>query len=318
MATVAHAPIRISLSEGNIHNSDILEIAFHLMMGESIIILHTIQNGPLADTVLSKIKELYPINFTEIPDGYLVDIEEKKFTPYSKNTIGGIVAKDIRLARAFIDHKIDFCCGGKELLADVCHLNMLDLSKVVRDLVSVSLNLSDTSNRLPTQDPVLLTKYIQETHHAYIRNNFPMIMSFMYKVSAVHGRQHSELLRIRTMMLELQEELLMHLDKEEQVLFPMIRKLFGAPTEDDAICNIAVTSVQFPIARMISEHESAGEVMHVIEELTNHYTCPTDACESYRFLYDSLKLFFDDLQVHIHLENNVLFPAAVEREHLLS
>jgi regulator of cell morphogenesis and NO signaling len=317
MTSIEQSPAQFFIPNNQLDTKVVEEILFQLMMGREVSIQSLMPLNTFSEMIRSALNSYISVQISSGLEVYRIQWQVGTSKPFALDTVGNIVARDIRLARALIEHKIDFCCGGKELLQEVCTLNMLDISKVVKDLVGQMLSDSNDSFTPLSQDPIALTQYIQSTHHAYIRKNLPLIMSFMYKVSAVHGRQHPELIRMRTLMVSLQDELVTHLDKEEQILFPMIRSLFGSPAPEDSLCNLAVKSVEFPIATMISEHESAGEIMHVIEQLSDSYSCPTDACESYRFLYDSLDSFFRDLQVHIHLENNVLFPAATEREHLL-
>lgn len=302
----------------NVGQSDYKEMAFRMMMRYPVKVLSFYPEDWVRNTLSEGLGSSFPFILKSVPEGFLMEADDSRGLVFSTATVGQIVSRDIRLARAFIDHGIDFCCGGKSLVSEVCTIQMISLDSVVRGLVEIALAGEPDQGNIPSDNPVALIDYIVQTHHAYIRNQFPIIMSFLYKVSAVHGKSHPELIRMRTLVVELEEELLTHLDKEEQILFPMIRQIIQPDCKEESLCGIPVSSVEYPIHRMMEEHESAGRIMHELEEISNQFTVPPDGCNSYRFLFESLKDFFLDLQMHIHLENNVLFPHPILQSRLVA
>lgn len=226
----------------------------------------------------------------------------------NEETIGEIVAKDIRKAEAFKKLGIDFCCGGKktvrEALAEV---------GVSRELFDEELAKAATQqsgvvpHRFDTWKLGFLTDYIHQVHHQYIRENGPILEQLAEKVANRHGAQHPELNNLLQVLQQLINDLYHHIEKEEQILFPLIKQL-----EQNGASS--VSDVDTPIERMEAEHEDAGEELRTLRQLTKDYALPIDACNSYTYLFQKLEEFEADLFQHIHLENNILFPKAIALE----
>ena len=151
-------------------------------------------------------------------------------------------------------------------------------------------------------------------HHRNIRSHGPELLHLLDKVCNVHGDRHPELYKIRTLFHDSLESLYSHLDKEELVLFPYIYEMFKAREEHKHLPDFHCGSIEAPISVMLSEHEAEGERFQHINRLTQNYTVPKDACNSYRLALDRLKSFEKALHQHIHLENNIVFPRAIEME----
>lgn len=230
-----------------------------------------------------------------------------------KPTIGQLVTTDWRKAEVFKKYGIDFCCGGKKTLEEVC------LEKGINSLfVEAELNEIDGRAALPFNfnawDLDFLADYIVNNHHKYVQESIPFLTEVMAKVAMVHGPNHNELVQIKENVDELIDELTMHMQKEEFILFPYIKQLTSAIRFNTPLTPPPFGTIVNPISMMESEHRSAGDALKNIEALSNSFTAPADGCTSYRVLYAKLKEFQDDLHQHIHLENNILFPKAIKLE----
>jgi regulator of cell morphogenesis and NO signaling len=207
---------------------------------------------------------------------------------------------------------IDYCCGGERRLSEACAAAGVPVEKVNAALQS--LNTDSQSRTMPaaqwTGRPLSdLVGHISGTHHVYVRAQIPTITALLDKVVEKHGGNHRELATLRDSFAALGEELTMHLMKEEQILFPYIIR---SDTGGQAAQPSCFGSVENPIRMMRFEHDNAGEALREMRRLTSGYRVPEDACTSYRALYRLLQEFEADLHRHIHLENNILFPRALE------
>ena len=225
-----------------------------------------------------------------------------------EKTIADIVTADIRTASIFKRHGIDFCCGGGKILSDVCKEKKIRVSKITNDIEK--LNSTKNEKNYNKMSVNALIKHIIETHHKYVKEKIPTIKDFAKKVSKVHGINYPETNLIYHLFLRLSDELLDHMNKEEEILFPKIKILIDKTYSKSVFFSYG--TILNPIKMMEMEHESAKKVLKEIEELSNKYTPPLSACNTYRALYNSLEEFQDDLHIHIHLENNILFPKVLK------
>lgn len=227
--------------------------------------------------------------------------------------VGELVATDFRTAEVFRKHKIDFCCGGGISLKEASIKRRIDLSALISELeiVTQAKNSIDNYNAWNLS---FLADYIVNTHHAYLKAKLPEICFYANKVARVHGDRHPELLHILEHVLNINEEMLEHMEKEERVLFPFIKTLESASVSKQSVAKPSFGTVENPIKAMIAEHESAGNEMEEIQKLTNDFTPPGDACTTYRVFFQNLDAFQQDLHKHVHLENNILFPKALSLE----
>ena len=230
---------------------------------------------------------------------------------FEKATVGEIVAADSRAAAVFEQFGIDFCCGGRRSVAEACQTADVDPATVERALETLASDepAAGDITRWPLDR---LIDYIVGTHHAYVRTALPAIARHLTKLVEVHGARHPELIRVADSFERLGSDLLRHMMKEEWMLFPYVRGLALASGESRRPSPFG--SVENPIRMMEREHQEAGDEMRAIRELTNGYTPPSDACTTYRVCLSELARFERDLHQHVHLENNVLFPGAVELE----
>ena len=226
-------------------------------------------------------------------------------------TLGQMVTGDLRKAEVFKKHGIDFCCGGKQTLEQVCAAKGLDLTTIENELEAAAASPGNNALQYNEWPIDFLASYIENTHHAYVKKWLPEIMAYASKVANVHGDQHPELHTIRGLVEEINMELLAHMKKEELVLFPFIKKQVFAHANSTTLPTPSFVNVQNPVSVMEAEHELVGRRLETIRVLSNNYRLPEDACGSYRLLYKMLEEFEADLHMHVHLENNILFPKSI-------
>jgi len=202
---------------------------------------------------------------------------------------------------------LDYCCGGQRPLGDACDLVGIDVAEVIEALAG--LDDGPAPDWVP-MSPALLVDHLEATHHAYLHAELPRIEALADKVVGVHGARHPELVEVARLCTSLREDLEPHMAKEERVLFPMVRELASAVSPPSFHCG----SVANPISMMMREHEQTGSILEALRSQTDGYHAPDDACASYRALYEALDALEADTHLHIHKENNVLFPAVLELE----
>jgi len=228
--------------------------------------------------------------------------------------IGELVANDYRAASVFKKYKLDFCCQGNRTIGEACELKSVDANALVSDLIATTQNVEAGAIDFQTWPLDLLADYIQKKHHRYVEEKSLDIKPYLDKICRVRVQHHPELLEIGEDFTATAGELAMHMKKEELILFPFIKKMEKAKQEGTGLEMPPFGSVQNPIDMMMHEHTTEGERFRKIEELTNNYNPPAEACNTYRVTFALLKEFEADLHLHIHLENNILFPKAIEME----
>ena len=219
--------------------------------------------------------------------------------------------------RTFEKLGIDYCCGGSRSLSDACRHAHVSVDDVVRALEQGSSFKPAAEAGLPefsSGNLGGLIEHILATHHAYVKQEIPRLHQLLHKVVSVHGKAHPELSQIQQIFLEMSSELNSHMMKEEHILFPHIAALESAVKTGRPKPRPAFGTVANPIHMMELEHDSAGDALKSISELSANYTPPEEACFSYKTLFAALKDFESDLHQHIHLENNILFPRAIAME----
>ena len=215
-------------------------------------------------------------------------------------------------ARVFEKFGIDYCCGGARSLAQACSAAKANLQEVAEALEKPQPKSGDRDWRKATLAE--LTKHIVAKHHEYVRQEIRRLIPLSAKVAGVHGKNHPELEEIQSSFQALAEELTTHLMKEERMLFPYMEQLELAGNSGGRRAAPTFGTVTNPVRTMMMEHDSAGELLRKMRQATNDYRLPEDACISFQMLYRALEEFETDLHQHIHLENNILFPRALELE----
>jgi len=233
----------------------------------------------------------------------------------NQTIIGALVAEDYRTAAIFKKHGIDFCCNGNRSIADACIDKKIDAQLLITSLLQTAAHNNSIIADYNGWPLDLLADYIEKKHHRYVQTSIQDIVPFLQKVAKVHGANHPELILVEKLFMESAQELTQHMLKEEKILFPLIRKMV---TNTDGTESGACNTVKSPIQAMMLEHEIEGGRFREIARLTNNYTVPEDACNTYKVTFSLLKEFEEDLHLHIHLENNILFPKAIAMETLLT
>lgn len=221
-------------------------------------------------------------------------------------TVGEIVAESPGLSRVFQRNKLDFCCQGGKTLREACEKKELNLDQIVSELENEGKNQTGDEANPALLPPIELADYIVEKHHGFLYQELPRLHAMAQRVAQVHGGHTPSLVEVFQVFDHLFVELSNHMAKEEQVLFPAIKKLAG----DDSQPSTFNAPIDAPIAMMRHEHEDSGADLEKLNELTNGHQPPPEACNTYRALFAGLADLEKDLHTHIHLENSVLFPAA--------
>jgi regulator of cell morphogenesis and NO signaling len=229
-------------------------------------------------------------------------------------TVREIVASDFRTAEVFQRHGIDFCCKGNRSVEDACRSGGVSVERILLELTEITAPPASGGPRFNSWDLATLVSYIQANHHAFVRRTIPVLVTHTQKVARVHGDAHPELREVTHLFRLVADEMTSHMAKEEHILFPYIVAL-----EHAAAANISAPATPFgtvrnPIRMMEAEHESAGDAMARIRALTSGYAIPEGACTTYRVCLQELEAFERDLHEHVHLENNILFPRALQLE----
>ena len=232
----------------------------------------------------------------------------------AEKQIGEFVAEDFRTAAVFTKYKIDFCCNGNRTVEEACNKKGIDSNVLVDELNAVLNTATNQTIDYKSWPLDLLAEYIEKKHHRYVEEKIPVLRQFLDKLCRVHGERHPELFKINELFTASAGELAAHMKKEELILFPFIKKMVKAKMENGAIQSPSFGTVENPIAMMMHEHDTEGERFREIAELTDDYNPPADACNTYRVAFAMLDEFEKDLHLHIHLENNILFPGALKLE----
>lgn len=230
-----------------------------------------------------------------------------------QKTVADLVTENIKTAHIFKKHGIDFCCGGGISIERACEKKGVDYTVLEVEL-SQALSENDRTYNYKSWTPDFLTDHIINVHHTYVEENSTLLLQYSDRVMKVHGHHNTELVKINDLVKAVVEELAGHMKKEELILFPFIKKMVNAQKDDITLPRPAFGTVDNPIAMMEDEHEHAGELFRQIAHLSNNYTPPDHACNTYRAFYAKLQEFENDLHLHVHLENNILFPKAKQME----
>jgi len=225
-------------------------------------------------------------------------------------TVGEVVAQDYRTASVFQSHGIDFCCKGGRSISDVCESKNLEAPALVQELQEATYSNAAAAIDYRTWPLDLLADYVEKKHHRYVAQKSPELMQYLNKLCKVHGERHPELFEIRDEFAHVATELASHMQREEMVLFPFVRKLANVKH----LAPPPFGTVENPIRMMMAEHAVEGDRLARISELSSQYSAPADGCTTYRVAFAMLREFEEDLHLHIHLENNIMFPRAIELE----
>lgn len=230
-------------------------------------------------------------------------------------TVGEIATENPTAIRAFEKFGIDYCCNGKKMLTDACSNAGVKPEDVENYLEGIErFHHSDDSPHLNNSNLTDVVSYIMSKHHTFTKSEIQRLDYLITKVCKTHCGNHTELLSLNILFQQLCEDLIPHMMKEEQILFPYVKQLVEAAKNKQTVKPDFMT-VGNPVRVMMREHDKAGEILRRMRQVTKNYALPDDACNSYRALYYGLEEFERDLHQHIHIENNILFPRTIELEH---
>lgn len=300
--------LNVTQIEPRLKHPTIFKYFDELQVGEAFQIYNDHDPKPLYYQMLGERGNIFTWEYLEKGPWWRVQIRKNDG---NVETLGEIAAKDLHKAEIFKKYGLDFCCGGKKTVQEACAEKGIDATKVEEALRQADKN--PVTRPLPYNEWNLdfLADYIVNTHHSYVKKALPELRGYAAKVASVHGAHHSELIAIRELVEDVNDELNSHLLKEETVLFPYIKQLVAANNQAQTA---GFGTIETPIHAMEHDHEAVGKDLERIRILSQNFALPEDACASYRLFYKMLEEFEEDLHTHIHLENNILFPKAVKLE----
>lgn len=310
--------LNVTLLEPKLKHPTIFNRFDDLYEGASLTIHNDHDPKPLYYQLLGERGNIFTWEYLEEgPEWWKVKIR-KRVSGENEDTLGALAAKDLRKAEVFKKYGLDFCCGGKKTVKEACVEKGLDVTQVEHELQQM--------DKVPTSRPIpynewdldFLADYIVNTHHRYVKKNLPDITTYANKVMEVHGNDHPELVEINNLVKNVSSELSAHLIQEENVLFPKIKIVVYRSKDASSQKTIDSEDFKHLIDLHEAAHDAVGKALDDIRKLSNNYTLPEDACASYTLLYRLLDEFEEDLHLHIHLENNILFPKAIKLEKQIS
>ena len=228
-----------------------------------------------------------------------------------EDQIGEIVSNDYRTAAIFKANGIDFCCRGHRTLGEALNEKGLGADDIIKELSKSKFIVNDIPSDYSKWKLEHLIDHIIEKHHAYIRQQIPVITTYLDQICKAHGKTQPVLFEIRNLFTEDAQDLMQHMEAEESIVFPMIRDLALAPLHISSPGCVPLNFFQQMISAMENDHVNEGNRWKRIAELTNNFKLEF-GCKVAFVAFSLLHEFQDDLHLHIHLENNILFPGALE------
>lgn len=232
----------------------------------------------------------------------------------SETRVADVATEYPGTVRVFQRYGIDFCCGGKRALSEVCDELKVELGQLKQDLDLAVAGHRDEGPAWHSWSMAQVITGIVDRYHRPLDQELPRLAGMMEKVLRVHGERHPELAEVSRIFGELRSELRPHMRKEEEMLFPYIVRIEVAALAGAALGNARVGSLTGPIVAMEAEHEEVGRGLAALRQRTDGYRSPADACNTFRGLYHGFAELERDLHQHIHVENNILFPRAAKVE----
>lgn len=228
---------------------------------------------------------------------------------YSQETLSNIVLNDHRTATVLEKHRLDFCCRGKRTLLEACGGNEELTNQIVTELESAAGDACAIHMPFSEMTADQLIAHILVHHHFYVKKIMAPLCTHLEKVAVKHGSRYPHMIEVFQLFVEVSNEMAVHMQKEENILFPAIKQAEAA-YKSNSVTLRDRSVIEGATVAMETEHDHAGELMRRINELTKGYTAPQDACTTHRLSLAELKHFEEDLHIHVNLENNLLFPLA--------
>lgn len=225
-------------------------------------------------------------------------------------TVGELLLDNPARARVFEAVGLDYCCGGKIALEAACRARGLDPERVAQQLAQIDEQSPRPSDDCAGMSLTELADHIEASHHAYLRDELPRLGQLASKVAKAHGERDPRLVRLQEIVASFSAEMLHHMTKEERMLFPIIRAIESG----DRPPTYGFNSIADPIRIMESEHDSSGNALSQMHDLTDGFARSSAHCNTHLALVDGLARLERDTHQHVHKENNILFPRAIELE----
>lgn len=233
----------------------------------------------------------------------------------SNNTlVSEIVIQNYKAASLLLKYNIDFCCNGNITLLEASTISGIDIQQFLDELAPILEHKDPDTEYINQLSLTDLSVHIEEQHHKYVHQSIQPLKSNLDLICETHGERHPEIFEIRDLFHQSAGELVMHMQREELTLFPFIKRMEISQKEGSPLPRTHFGSVTNPVARMMADHQNEGDRFIKIKDLSNNYTPPTDGSSAFFSTYQHLREFEQDLYRHIHLENNILFPRAIELE----
>ncbi len=226
-------------------------------------------------------------------------------------TVGELVAGDPRRAKVFDRHGIDFCCHGSEPFRSACDGAGADPDALLAELAGLEASGAAAPRDVASMPLGTLAHHVLDTHHEMLHRELPQLHALALKVRDVHGGRHPELARVAELVDALRADLEPHLDKEERLFFPAVDQIVRAERSGGDTGPLPGGPVGDLTEELRAEHEVAGRLLDELRAASGGFALPDDACASYTLLYEGLATVDADTRVHVHTENDLLFPAAV-------
>ena len=239
-----------------------------------------------------------------------------KITP--ERTVGSIVAEDYRAAAVLTKYGIDFCCKGGRSVQEVCEKKQIDQGKLAEDITALLARDTKNTDDARTWPLDQLADHVETVHHRYVEERGPIIQQYLAKLCKVHGERHPELFAINDEFNACVGAMAVHMKKEELMLFPFVRNLAKSERTGEHLRTPHFGTVENPVHAMMADHNDEGERFERMGAASNGFTTPADGCATYATAFKMLKEFEEDLHLHIHLENNIMFPRAIALEKSLA
>jgi regulator of cell morphogenesis and NO signaling len=233
---------------------------------------------------------------------------------YRQLTLSQIVSKNFRAAGVFEKYSLDYCCKGNKSFSEACVEKNINPEEIVAELQNTGSVSDGSSLRFNEWEPDFLVDYIINNHHSYIRGAIPIMSAHAEKIASKHGEKYPETIEVYKIFSRVSKDLKQHLMKEEEILFPFIKYLVKTDKLGLKAERPYFGTIRNPINMMDAEHIGAGDSMFQIRKLTENFNPPQGACTTFITYYKELKEFEEDLHKHVYIENNVLFPKAIEME----
>jgi len=232
-------------------------------------------------------------------------------------TVSDIVHRDYRTADVFRQHEIEYCCGGKLPLHVACEMKGLDTEKILKELEQVTRDVRISSSELDFNDWDIdfLTDYLVNIHHQYVRKALPQLKDHLDRFADGHKKKFAYLEELQKSVNQFSRTVLVHMDQEEEIIFPYIRQIAHAYHSRASYASLLVRTLRKPVEDIMQhEHDVTSKMLKRWRELTNNYTTPSHACISHQVVFKKMREVDNDIVQHLHLENNYLFPKAISME----